>query len=34
MTLYSDRSLLQRAAEAATVWFQEHLLDRAPVAGG
>jgi fermentation-respiration switch protein FrsA (DUF1100 family) len=26
MTLYSDRSLLARAAEAATDWFSEHLL--------
>lgn len=29
MTLYSDRSLLGRAAEAATEWFSEHL--QAPV---
>jgi len=26
MTLYSDRSLLGKAAEAATDWFSEHLL--------
>jgi fermentation-respiration switch protein FrsA (DUF1100 family) len=30
MTLYSDRSLLLKAAEAATEWFAEHLLARAP----
>jgi len=27
MTLYSDRSLLSQAAEAATAWFTEHLLN-------
>lgn len=32
MTLYSDRSLLSRAAEAATEWFAEHLLAPAAVA--
>lgn len=31
MTLYSDKSLLSRAAEAATEWFTEHLLAHAPV---
>lgn len=31
MTLYSDRSLLQRAAEAATNWFSEHLARPVPV---
>jgi fermentation-respiration switch protein FrsA (DUF1100 family) len=29
MTLYSDRSLLDRAAQAATDWFVEHLLESA-----
>jgi uncharacterized protein len=33
MTLYSDRSLLEQAARAATDWFAEHLLD-APVTAG
>jgi len=34
MTLYSDRSLLDQAAQAATEWFTEHLLGRprAPLA--
>jgi len=26
MTLYSDRSLLAQAADAATEWFAQHLL--------
>jgi pimeloyl-ACP methyl ester carboxylesterase len=30
MTLYSDRSLLGKAADAATDWFVQHLLAREP----
>jgi fermentation-respiration switch protein FrsA (DUF1100 family) len=30
MTLYSDKSLLSKAAEAATDWFVEHLLEPVP----
>ena len=26
MTLYSDRSLVAKAADAATEWFVQHLL--------
>jgi fermentation-respiration switch protein FrsA (DUF1100 family) len=32
MTLYSDRTLLDQAARAATDWFSEHLLDPAGAA--
>jgi fermentation-respiration switch protein FrsA (DUF1100 family) len=34
MTLYSDRSLLEQAARAATDWFTEHLLAPTPAAVG